>query len=89
MLGDINSFHAHSYVTYEEEEKKRLHEQWLVLPGPISSQLLSEKLKFPNLTLAQTGCKLQGRISLQLLGYTREGSCIESNAGNFWNRNLQ
>ncbi|KAJ8493828.1 hypothetical protein OPV22_015549 [Ensete ventricosum] len=29
VLGDINSFHAHSYVTYEEEEKKRLHEQWL------------------------------------------------------------
>ncbi|THU46055.1 hypothetical protein C4D60_Mb09t00930 [Musa balbisiana] len=29
VLGDIQCFHVHPYETFEEEEKKRLHEHWL------------------------------------------------------------
>ncbi|XP_008776822.1 uncharacterized protein LOC103696875 isoform X1 [Phoenix dactylifera] len=29
VLGDIKSFHVQPFETYEEEEKKRLHEHWL------------------------------------------------------------
>ncbi|XP_042375777.1 uncharacterized protein LOC121969643 isoform X1 [Zingiber officinale] len=29
LLGDLNSFHVYPYITFEEEEKQKLHEHWL------------------------------------------------------------
>ncbi|XP_042502073.1 uncharacterized protein LOC122079562 [Macadamia integrifolia] len=31
VLGDIDSFHVQPYKTFEEEERKKLHDYWLVL----------------------------------------------------------
>lgn len=41
VLGDIQCFHVHPYETFEEEEKKRLHEHWLVFISLMVS-LMSE-----------------------------------------------
>ncbi|URE26647.1 hypothetical protein MUK42_07344 [Musa troglodytarum] len=41
VLGDIQCFHVHPYETFEEEEKQRLHEHWLVIISLMVS-LMSE-----------------------------------------------